>query len=177
VHDNFGKVFDRPSAVFDEAMLCPETQDLQAFVDGIENICEAQQRVARGYFEDGSVDDACPPLRALLHIMAHGTYQGKDLEDPGIREMFSRDYLLQSDWYQERLVIKQTRDERLWRKHQQYLEKQLAEVGDSDASHSARLVERIQEAERMRQVVSGKAYLERLQGTLGADWIHRGSAG
>jgi hypothetical protein len=177
VHDNFGKVFDRPSAVFDEAMLCPETQDLRAFVDGIENICEAQRRVASGYFEDGSVDDACPPLRALLHIMAHGNYQGKDVEDPAIREMFTREYLLHSDWYQERLLIKQTRDESLWRKHQQYLEKQLAEVGDSDDSHRARLVERIQEAERMRQMVSDRAYLKRLQGTLGADWIHRGGAG
>jgi len=175
VHDNFGKVFDRPSAVFDDAMLCPETQDLAAFVDGIENICEAQQRVARGYFDDGSIDDACPPLRALLHIMAHGHYQGKDLEDPGIREMFTREYLLQSDWYQERLVIKQTRDERLWRKHQHYLERRLAEVGDSDEKHRAELVKRIQEAERMRQVVSSKEYLNRLQGTLGADWIHRGS--
>jgi hypothetical protein len=115
-------------------------------------------------------------LHALLHIMAHGSYQGKDVEDPAIREMFTRDYLLQSDWYQERLIIKQKRDEQLWRKHQQYLEQQLADVGDTDDKLRASLVERIQEAERMRQMASDKAYLKRLQGTLGADWIHRGSA-
>ena len=176
VHDMFGKVFDRPAAVFDEAMLCPETQDLRAFVDGVHNIHEAQRRVALGYFEDGSVNDACPPLQALLHIMAYGSYQGKDVDDPAIREMFTRDYLLHSDWYQERLIIKQARDERLWRKHQLYLEHQLAELSDTEEDYRERLVQRIQEAQRMRQAVSGKAYLKRLQGTLGADWIHRGSA-
>ena len=59
----FGRVFDHPARVFDEAFLRPETQDLDAFVDGINNITEAQQRVARQYFEDGSIEDACPPLR------------------------------------------------------------------------------------------------------------------
>lgn len=176
VHDNFGKVFDRPSAVFDEAMLCPETQDLQAFIDGVDNIHQAQRRVALGYFEDGSVNDACPPLQALLHIMAYGNYQGKDVDDPAIREMFTRNYLLHSDWYQERLIIKQARDERLWRKHQLYLEQALGEISETEQNYRERLVERIQEAQRMRQVVSSKAYLKRLQGTLGADWIHRGSA-
>jgi hypothetical protein len=175
VRDHFGKVFDRPSSVFDEAMLCPETQDLQSFVDGIDNICEAQRRVAQGYFDDGSVENACPPLQALLHIMAHGDYQGKDIDDPGIREMFTRDYLLQSDWYQERLLIKQTRDEQLWCRHQDYLERQLEEVDDGDDERRSALVERIQKAERMRQVVSDQSYLKHLQGTLGADWIHRDS--
>ncbi|MGD8843208.1 MAG: hypothetical protein PVJ83_07015 [Gammaproteobacteria bacterium] len=175
VRDHFGKMFDRPSSVFDEAMLCPETQDLESFVDGIDNICEAQRRVAQGYFDDGSVENACPPLQALLHIMAHGDYQGKDIDDPGIREMFTRDYLLQSDWYQERLLIKQTRDEQLWCRHQDYLERQLEEVDDGDDERRSALVERIQKAERMRQVVSDQSYLKHLQGTLGADWIHRDS--
>ncbi|MGW8309742.1 MAG: hypothetical protein ACWGNB_01645 [Thiogranum sp.] len=175
VRDHFGKMFDRPSSVFDEAMLCPETQDLESFVDGIDNICEAQRRVAQGYFDDGSVENACPPLQALLHIMAHGDYQGKDIDDPGIREMFTRDYLLQSGWYQERLLIKQTRDEQLWSRHQDYLERQLEELDDGDEERRSALVERIQKAERMRQVVSDQSYLKHLQGTLGADWIHRDS--
>ena len=37
---------------------------------------EAQRRVALNYFEDGSVESACPPLKALLHIMAHGEFEG-----------------------------------------------------------------------------------------------------
>ena len=43
------------------------------FAAGVEAIVEAQRRVALNYFEDGSVDAACPPLKALLHIMAHGS--------------------------------------------------------------------------------------------------------
>ena len=38
VHAYFGKVFDSPTIVFDEPMLKPETQDMTAYVDGINNI-------------------------------------------------------------------------------------------------------------------------------------------
>jgi phosphoenolpyruvate carboxykinase (diphosphate) len=40
------KLFDEPLAVFNEKMLKPELQDMEAFVDGIKNIVEAQQKVA-----------------------------------------------------------------------------------------------------------------------------------
>ncbi|CAG7855816.1 hypothetical protein MCAMS1_00085, partial [biofilm metagenome] len=103
VHTVFGKVFNYPTSVFDEAMLKPETQDMPSYVDGINNICEAQHRVALQYFEDGSINDACPPLKALLHIMAYGNYEGKTINDPALRELFTLDYLLASDWYLERL--------------------------------------------------------------------------
>ena len=45
---------------------------MASYVDGVNNVYEAQLRVAQQYFEDGSIDDACPPLEALLHIMVHG---------------------------------------------------------------------------------------------------------
>ncbi|HFD80032.1 MAG TPA: hypothetical protein ENK05_06530, partial [Gammaproteobacteria bacterium] len=70
VHGFFGKIFDNPHAVFTEEILKPETQGLEVFIDGIDNIVEAQQRVAQQYIDDGSIEDACPPLQALLHIMA-----------------------------------------------------------------------------------------------------------
>jgi len=174
VHDHFGKLFDTPMAVFDEAMLKPETQGMDAFVDGINNICEAQERVARDYFTDGSIEDACPPLKALLHIMANGTYEGMSVVDPAIRRMFTRDYLLESDWYQERLAIKQARDKQLWLSHREYLNGQLHELDEDESGRRLHLSERITEADRMIERVSGKAYLDRLHGTLGADWIHRG---
>ena len=78
VRTYFGRIFDNPARVFDDAMLRPETQDMDAYVDGILNITETQQRVARQYLEDGSINQACPPLRALLQIMAEGQYEGKD---------------------------------------------------------------------------------------------------
>jgi len=122
----FGRVFDYPARVFDEAFLRPETQDLGSFVDGIHNITEAQQRVARQYFEDGSIEDACPPLRALLTVMAEGYYQGMDAHHPGLRKMFTRESLMGSDWYHARLEARQSADRRLWCRHIEYLEQALS---------------------------------------------------
>ena len=110
VHSFFGKIFDNPSAVFTEEILRPEVQDLEVFVDGIHNIVEAQQRVAQRYIDDGSIEDACPPLQALLYIMANGEHEGLKAHHPEFRAMFTRERLLESDWYQERLQIKQLRD-------------------------------------------------------------------
>jgi hypothetical protein len=105
-----GKIFDNPHAVFTEAILKPETQGLAVFADGIHNIVEAQERVARRYFEDGSFEEACPPLKALLSIMAFGHYRGLDVHAPEIRALFTREALLESDWYRQRLQVKRERD-------------------------------------------------------------------
>ena len=173
VHAFFGKVFDSPTIVFDEAMLRPETQDMEAYVDGINNIVEAQQRVAEAYFEDGSIDDACPPLQAVLHVMAKGHYEGKSIADPQIRKMFSYDYLINSDWYQDRLNIKQTRDAALWRMNLDYVEQKMDETSESETEKWADLNDRIENAEHMIEWVSSQTYRDRLVGTLGADKVHR----
>lgn len=99
----FGRVFSNPATVMPMDMLRPEQQDLAVFIDGVDNIVTTQQRVAQLYFDDASVELACPPLRALLHIMAHGHYQGKTAADPDFRRMFTREALLGSDWYRARL--------------------------------------------------------------------------
>ncbi len=173
VHAFFGKVFDSPTIVFDEEMLRPETQGMEAYVDGINNIVEAQQKVAKAYFKDGSINDACPPLQAVLHIMADGLYEGKTIDDPSIREMFSLEYLLQSDWYKERLIIKQQRDAALWKMNKNYIEQKMDETNESVTELWAELQGRMENAEQMMEWVNSESYLERLQGTLGADWIHK----
>ncbi len=117
-----GRIFETPDAVFPEEMLRPEKQDPAQFAAGVDAIVEAQTRVALQYFEDGSVDAACPPLRALLHIMAHGSYEGKGVDAPEIRGLFTREAMLASDWYRERLRVKQARDIALWKRHLAALE-------------------------------------------------------
>jgi phosphoenolpyruvate carboxykinase (diphosphate) len=173
VHTVFGKVFNYPTAVFDEAMLKPETQDMASYVDGVNNVYEAQLRVAQQYFEDGSIDDACPPLKALLHIMVHGNYEGKTLNDLAIRNLFTRDYLLQSDWYNERLKIKQQRDSQLWQRHKAHIEHCLADKDRYDPVSYATLSKKLEHVEKMLAKLSSADYLASLQGTLGADWVHR----
>ncbi len=172
VHTNFGKVFNYPTSVFDEAMLKPETQDMDSFVDGVNNVYEAQQRVAQMYFEDGSIHDACPPLKALLHIMAYGEFEGKTISDAAIRNLFSYEYLLNSDWYNNRLKIKQERDRRLWQAHADYINKCLTEKDRYNKSDIKDLKKKLAKAEQMLIKLNGKNYLNELTGSLGADWIH-----
>jgi hypothetical protein len=58
VHNFFGRVFDNPTTVFTEEILKPEIQDPAVFADGVDNIVEAQQRVAESYFADDTIEDA-----------------------------------------------------------------------------------------------------------------------
>jgi hypothetical protein len=164
-----GKIFDNPHAVFTDDILQPERQNLEQFVDGVNNIVETQQRVARQYMEDGSINDACPPLYALLHIMAAGRYQGMDAHHPEIRAMFSRDYLLGSDWYQQRLRCKQQADIALWRRHIAYLDEFERMYHNPQLDEKLHLANRFQYARNRLQIVQSPDYQQSLTGTLGTD--------
>ncbi|HEX8465634.1 MAG TPA: hypothetical protein VF627_13535 [Abditibacterium sp.] len=118
----FGRVFNHPHLVFTEEMLRPEKQDLALVVDGMDNIIETQKRVAGQYFADGSIEMACPPLKALLHIMRDDHFEGKDLNHPEIRALFTREALLSGDWYAGQLAAKRAKDKALWERHVAYLE-------------------------------------------------------
>jgi len=173
VHTYFGRVFDNPTAVFTEDILKPELQDPAVFADGVANIVEAQRRVAAAYFDDGTIEDACPPLQALLHIMAHGDYDGKDAADPAIRALFTREALLASDWYQERLAIKQRRDVALWERHVRSLTEFLASPGHRDEARRLGVPARLEHARAELERVRAPEYLRTLVGTIGADPVHR----
>ena len=146
-----GRIFETPGAVFPAEVLRPEEQDLRLFVEGMNAIVNSQRSVAMNYFEDGSIEAACPPLKALLTIMATGSYEGKGAEDPSIRSLFTRSALLESDWYQERLRTKQARDVSLWERYSREL--------DSD------------EVRAQKDRVSSPEYLKELAGTIGASQI------
>ncbi len=174
VHAYFGRVFDNPTSVLDEAMLKPESQDLAAFVDGIENIVEAQQRVAKQYFDDKSITDVCPPLQALLHIMAFGSWNGKDAQHEEVRRLFTRENILNSAWYRARLKEKQTRDVALWTRHVAYLRAFLSKASHAEPAERLHLRERLKRAQARLVEVEHPDYIEHLWGTLGADPVHSG---
>ncbi|HVJ19515.1 MAG TPA: hypothetical protein VM686_29045 [Polyangiaceae bacterium] len=174
VHTFFGRVFDNPAAVFTDEILKPEIQDPRVYADGIDNIVEAQKRVALAYFEDGSIEDACPPLRALLHIMAYGHFEGKNEQHPDVRALFTREALLESEWYRQRLSIKQARDVSLWQRHVRSLTEFLALPSHSDEAERLGIREKLTRARAELERVSSRSYLEDLQGTIGADPIHAG---
>ena len=160
-----GRIFETPDTVFSEEMLRPELQDPDAFAAGVNAIIEAQQRVAANYFEDGSVAAACPPLGALLHVMAHGNWQGKGIEDPEIRAMFARDSLLASGWYQDRLKRKQERDIKLWQRHAASLDAARSSALRAEFDVEARW----REAREQLARVNSAEYRAELVGTIGLD--------
>ncbi len=167
----FGRVFDNPAKVFDDSILRPETQDPNAFADAVRYITEAQQRVAARYFEDGSHELACPPLKEILNIMVAGRPLRRDAASQAVRQMFTLEYLLESDWYRERLAIKQRRDIALWKRHLEYLDRYLAHHGRQRAFGSVDVVAQRQRVETELARLRSTAYLSELFGTLGADPI------
>ena len=83
--------------------------------------------------------------------------------------MFTREHLLSSDWYQERLEVKQQRDIELWQRHVDSLQQFLEDSDYSDEAErlgiSGRLEAALQKLAHLRQ----PEYLATLVGTLGAD--------
>jgi hypothetical protein len=165
----FGRVFDNPLKVFDEKILCPETQDLDSFLDGVLYIAEAQKRVAEIYFEDGSIEAAVPPLRALLEIMASGTWRGKTTHDIEFRSLFTKESLLGSDWYKKRLEAKQQVDIRLAQMKLQAIEAYCSEPTHAAAIDRLNLRTRLDAAKKELNRCKSAQYLADLQGTLGVD--------
>jgi len=167
-----GRIFETPDAVFTEELLRPEKQDPEAFAMGVDAVVESQGRVARNYFEDGSVEAACPPLKALLHIMVQGQYEGKGVENPAIRGLFTREALLASDWYRERLRTKQDRDIALWRRHLSSLEVFRSTTRSKAAAQTLDVDALLKTSREQLARVSSPAYLGELAGTIGADPFH-----
>lgn len=163
----FGRIFAHPDSVFTPEMLRPELQDLGVFVDGMDNIIATQKRVAEHYFNDQSVELACPPLKALLHIMRDGRYDGKTLRDEDIRALFSKDALLASSWYRRRLEAKQHVDTHLWQRHVEYLREVLKTPQDLEPEDKLMIKDRLAGAESHLAAVSNPAHLEHLFGTIG----------
>ncbi len=161
-----GRIFEMPGAVFPEDLLKPELQDEAAFVQGVDAIVESQRCVALNYFEDSSIEVACPPIRALLHIMAHGHWEGKGIDHPEVRAMFTREATLASDWYRERLHMKQRKDIALWQRRVAAIE---AFRREGLPAININLAKRLSIARDQMARASSPAYLEELNGTIGVD--------
>ncbi len=160
-----GRVLSDPGSVFEPDMLRPELQDPAVYADSIDNIVGAMRTAAEHYFADGSVTAAVPPLRALLHLMRDGTWEGRTVNDPAFRALFDREKVLASDWYRARLQAQQTVEATLWEKHARYLESFLARQADTGLP----LAERAHTARQTLAAVRQPAYVATLSGTIGAD--------
>jgi len=172
VRTYFGTIFDDPTKIFTRNMLRPE-EDIDgrdAFADGMDNIVGTQRKIASLYFEDKSVDLACPPIRALLHIMRDGKdEEGRRIEDPSVREMFTLSYLLEAPWYEERLKAQQAVDRKFWTRHRDNLDAYLAnQMLGSDTLRNEVQSRKNLVLDKLAKIDSSD-YLDELKGCLGAD--------
>ncbi|MDC7224255.1 MAG: hypothetical protein PQJ60_10980 [Spirochaetales bacterium] len=173
LRDYLGRIFDNPEVVFDEDMLKPELQNMADFVDGINNIVEAQQKVAKAYIADGTVNAAIPPLKAILYIMAEGSYEGKTAEDEEIRKLFDRDFVINSDWYKERLVGFQKNRIKQLEESLTYMTAFIESDKHSEEAVKLDIAGKIEEVKEELKVVSQDSFLKKLEGTIGLDPLCR----
>lgn len=169
VLDFFGRIFTNPDSVVPPDMLKPELQGADDYVDGINNIVETQKRIAGNYFVDGSVEDAIPPLKALLHIMAHGQFEGKTIDDPAVRGLFDVNEVRGRQWYLDRLTAKQERDVRYLEAQRDYMKVFLGKETHREEAERLGLAKCLGRVEEELDFARSSDYLTSLNGTLGLD--------
>lgn len=167
------RLFDEPLAVFNNEMLKPELQSLEDFIDGINNIVEAQQKVALRYFEDGSVHSAIPPVQILLHMMAYGHYMGKPMSDPELRSVFTRESVIQSDWYKQRLELKQQKDVAFCNFQIEYMTQFMKDPDNVSLLSELEIEQKLAKLQQKLQYLQSGQYLSDLVGTIGADPLYK----
>jgi hypothetical protein len=164
----FGRIFLHPDVVFTPEMLRPELQDVGIFAESIATIVTTHERVARSYFQDGTIALAVPPLRALLEIMAEGsTAEGRGLDSPEFRVMFTRETVLASDWYAQRLDAKQAEASARANAGFAAIEKFVSTPGNEEPTARLDMPARVEAARVEAQRLASPKFREQLVGTTG----------
>lgn len=168
-----GRIFDTPSAVLTEDMLRPELQSLADFADGVENIAQAQAKSARAYIEDGSVEAAIPPLKAVLHVMAEGSFEGKSIHDPDVRRLFDKEYVLGSEWYRGRLEAYRGREIAHFERSIERIKAYLADQAEAGSLAARRAQAELGRADDRLVELRKDISLSGITGTIGLDPLFR----
>ena len=169
-HQFLGRIFTDPISVFPEDMLKPELQDEEQYADSLKNLAEAGKIVAKRYFDDDSIDKACPPLRALLEVMYKGEWNGKGLLDKEFRALFDSEAILASNWYHQRLEARVSVTRAYWEGRIVYLNDFLADNANREASERLEVEGRKDFAEEaLSRLEDEGVAVDRIHGCLGTD--------
>ena len=164
----FGRIFLHPDVVFTEEMLRPELQDPEIFADSVEVIVATHRVVAKHYVDDGSIQWAVPPLKALLEVMYSGrSEEGWTLSSPELRALFERENILASDWYAERVDAKVERDRKQAESAIAALTRFTTTEGNDAVTERLDIEGRLASARAWLDEVTSPAYRAHLVGTLG----------
>ena len=99
--------------------------------------------------------------------MRDGHFEGKNLNDPAVRDLFDPDKALASDWYRARLEAASAGDQALWARHVKNLEAFIRRPRNEETSQRLGLPARLDTAwDKLREARS-PGYAESLRGTIG----------
>jgi 3-mercaptopyruvate sulfurtransferase SseA len=98
-------------------------------------------------------------------------WEGKTLESPEFRKLFTRESLLASDWYNARLAAKHKIDRSLWQRHVDYLDKFSKRASHAEEAVRLDIPERLKHARQVLDEVSSPSYMQKLLGTTGVEPI------
>src|SRR4030095_9029202 len=96
-------------------------------------------------------------------------FEGRGLDHPSIRSLFTRESLLASGWYAARLKARQRVDIRLWQRHVRHLEEFLTKETHASEAERLGIRERLSLAKRRLLSARQTSALKKLYGTLGTD--------
>ncbi|ELP91606.1 hypothetical protein EIN_129860 [Entamoeba invadens IP1] len=158
-------LFSVPNSVMPEDMLKPEKQDLAIYADSYEYMSQTDKGIAGNYIEDGTVEGACPPLKALLYIMATGSYNGMTIESKEFRAMFEPENVFSSEWYKLRLQTRQKTEVAKLNKNLKYLKDMIV----ARPRLTEKITEQIKEVNEELAYISSEQYLQDIDGSIGTD--------
>ncbi|HAN96779.1 MAG TPA: hypothetical protein DCQ98_04820 [Planctomycetaceae bacterium] len=161
-----GRIFDNPGKVFDDRLLEPELQDPEAYAEGIDYLTDAQRTIAQAYFRDGTIELACPPLRRLLELVAEGAPSAA-FDEPGFREAFTREAILDSEWYRRRIEAAADIEASLARRKVEYVRRTLEAQRSSGEAVGVDLEGRLAAATELLRRAESAEMRQRLRGRIG----------
>ena len=97
-----------------------------------------------------------------------------EISDPELRRYFDRDYVIKSDWYRERLKLKQHKEIALRQTQLKNLEAFVADADQADLFDSLQIDNRLADCRKALAYAESDEYLKSLEGTIGADPLFRG---
>jgi hypothetical protein len=113
------------------------------------------------------VDQACEPLKALLHIMCTGNYNGQKIDSESVRNLFKVENMLASSWYQDRLSTQRNVDRNLWYQHLEYIDQAINKTKDHEIHKQ--LQDRRASIKSKLAEIESESYVKNLIGYIGAD--------
>ncbi len=167
-----GRIFDNPGKVFDDRLLEPELQDPEAYAAGIDYLTDAQRTIAQAYFRDGTIELACPPLRRLLELVAEGAPSAA-FDEPGFREAFTRQAILDSEWYRRRVEAAADLEATLARRKVEYVRRTLEAQRSSGEAIGIDLEGRLAAATELLRRAESPETRRRLSGRIGTTPLTR----